>query len=150
VQIVNLIKRLFKLTMNILINWKEEYSVKNKEIDQQHKRLFDMINQLYDSLMSNDRDDILEQIISDLMDYTFVHFKSEENYFAKLEYEEATSHIVEHQYFLKEAEKFRNVYQSQDSKLIQEVISFLQEWITNHIMQTDKKYMNCVVKGEVK
>jgi len=69
------------LNMNILIDWSEEYSVNIKKFDQQHKKLFDLINFLNDSLIRNEDDDILEQILSDLIDYTFVHFKEEEKYF---------------------------------------------------------------------
>lgn len=130
--------------MNILIDWSEEYSVNIKEFDQQHKKLFDLINLLYDSIIRNEEDDILEQILSDLIDYTFVHFKDEEKYFTSpnlLSHINTQAHIAEHQFFLNKIENFQSKYRSYGSSLKQEVIVFLHEWITNHILRSDKKYM---------
>ena len=83
--------------MNILLHWKQEYSVNIKEIDQQHRKLFDLINLLYDSSLLNEKEDILEKIFVELKDYAFVHFKDEEKYFARAGlsgYKDAPAHMA--------------------------------------------------------
>lgn len=136
--------------MNILIHWNEEYSVKNKELDQQHKKLIDMLNQAYDSLFRDEKDDILEQIITDMKDYAFIHFKNEEKYFAQSGYEDAPAHIAEHQFFLKNVEKFCAEYKAHDAALRNEIMIFLQDWLIKHIMWSDKKYMESFIKAGIK
>jgi len=136
--------------MNILIHWKEEYSLNIHRIDEQHKKLIDMINVLHNSLSQNEKDDILDQVISDMIDYSFIHFRDEEKYFIQFGYENATEHILEHQYFLKNAEKLRQDHSLNDPTLKYEVVMFLQKWFTNHIMHSDKKYQDCFINGGLK
>ncbi len=135
--------------MNILLNWKEEYSVAIKELDQQHKKLFDLINLLYDSYIRKENDDVVEEILLDLKDYAFVHFRDEEKYFTEeklLEHDECQAHFSQHHYFISQINKFQSKYKSHDPSLQYEMILFLQEWITNHIMKSDKKYMDQMMK----
>ena len=126
--------------MNILISWEEQYSVHVKEIDQQHKKLFDMVNIIYDSILMERDDDVLEQIIKDMKDYAFIHFKTEESYFTKLKYKDTPSHIKEHQYFIKQAENFANEYKGKDPSLKLKILIFLKDWLMEHILVTDKNY----------
>jgi len=135
--------------MNILIYWKEEYNLNIKEIDQQHRKLVDMINVLYDSILRKDDEDVLEQTISDMRDYAFVHFKTEEKYFAQVGFSDAESHQAEHHFFLENVEKFYSEYQTYDLTLAKEVLTFLQEWFINHIVNVDKKYVPSFVNGGI-
>jgi hemerythrin-like metal-binding protein len=130
--------------MNLILHWKPEFSVKIKEIDQQHRKLFDLINLLYDASVRKEKEDILEQILTDLKDYAFVHFKDEEKYIVKATssgYKDSQVHLSEHKYFINEVEMFREKYWLHDTGLLQRMIVFLQNWITNHILKSDKKYM---------
>ncbi len=134
--------------MNILIHWKPEYSVNIKEIDQQHKKLFDLINWLYDSIVRNEKDDIIEQILIELKDYAFVHFKDEEKYLVKareMGYMESDPHMSEHNEFINVIEKFHQKYINGNPQIKQEVVEFLQRWITQHIINSDKKYMKYLI-----
>ena len=100
-----------------------------------------MINLLYDSYVRQEDDGIIEQILSDLTDYVFVHFKKEENHFTETGYADAQIHIAEHQFFLKKIKEFQAEYRHNEPAFLTDIIAFLQEWITTHIMHTDKKYM---------
>jgi hemerythrin-like metal-binding protein len=136
--------------MNILIHWKEDYNLNIKEIDQQHKKLFDIINVVYDSMIREEEDEVLGQAISDLSDYAFVHFKVEEKYFEQVGYEDAPFHIAEHRKFLDRIETFRMEYSVNGAKYAKEVMFFLQEWLNNHILHVDKKYMETFIKNGIK
>jgi len=73
--------------MNILIHWSSKLELGFKDIDQHHKKLVDLINLAYDSYMVNLPDSTIQEVISELIDYAFVHFKFEERYFARFGYE---------------------------------------------------------------
>jgi len=136
--------------MNILISWDEKFELNIKEIDQQHKKFIDMINVFYDACICKVPDDVLEQTIADMRDYAFVHFKNEEKYFEKFGYKEAPSHIAEHYFFMENIEKIQEEYCLNNSVLPPKVLTFLQEWFTNHIMNSDKKYVASFVENGIK
>ena len=130
--------------MNILINWKESYSVNSKEIDQQHKKLIDLINVLYDSFLNKEDKDKLDYIISELNDYAIVHFSAEEKYFTEHGFTRSEEHINEHRMFLKEVEKFRAEYYQNSKSLTPKIMTFLRDWLTNHIREMDQEYRSFI------
>lgn len=69
-----------------LIQWDDSFSVKVAEIDQQHKRLIVMINELHDAMKQGKGKDALGKIINGLISYTATHFDTEERYFDQFEY----------------------------------------------------------------
>ena len=82
------------------IDWDDSFSVKVKEIDAQHKRLVDMLNELYDAMRQGKGKEVLGKIIGGLIEYTDVHFKTEEKYFDKFGYPETEAHKKEHSDFV--------------------------------------------------
>jgi hemerythrin len=127
--------------MNILVHWNDDFELNIKEIDQQHRKFIDMINILYDSIIRKEDNETLAKTIADMRDYAFVHFKTEEKLFAQVGYEETEAHQEEHHFFLENIEKFYVEYQMYDTTLAVEVLTFLQEWLINHIMHSDRKYL---------
>lgn len=127
--------------MNILIEWENKYSLNIKEIDQQHKKLFDIINILYDSVVCKKSEYVIDQTISDLKEYSLVHFKTEEKYVAKLSPEEEQEHLEEHKNFTLKIDGFRKDYLKSTSILSLEVMYFLKNWLNDHILVKDKMYV---------
>lgn len=130
--------------MNILVNWKESYSVNSKEIDQQHKKLIDLINVLYDAFIRKEDKDKLDYIISELNDYAIVHFSAEEKYFTENGFTHSEEHVNEHKKFLKEVEMFRNEYYYNSISLTPKIMTFLRDWLTNHIREMDQEYKSFI------
>jgi len=125
------------------IYWTNEYSVQIKEIDDQHKVLINIINDLYNAFMKKEHKDIIEEIIDRMAKYAAMHFSVEERYFSKFGYAESPSHIQEHKTFLEQVASFQNDIKSSKVSLTFNVMAFLQKWLTSHITGTDKKYVNC-------
>jgi hemerythrin len=136
--------------MNVLVTWDKKFELNIKEIDQQHKKFIDMINVLYDACVCKVPDDVLEQTITDMSDYAFVHFRNEEKYFEKIRYKEAPSHIAEHLIFMENIGKIQEQYRQNDFALPAQVLTFLREWFTNHILNSDKKYVARFVENGIK
>jgi hemerythrin len=121
-------------------SWKDSYSVQIKEIDDQHKVLIQIINDLYKAFMDKEHTSKIDEIIGRMVDYASMHFTTEENYFEKFGYEESKDHIKEHEKFIEDVYNFRYDYKNNKTALTYEVLSFLQKWLANHIMVSDKKY----------
>ena len=60
------------------IRWSEKYSVNVTKIDEQHKKLVSLINEMYDAMRAGKGKDILGAVIAKIVDYTVYHFSTEE------------------------------------------------------------------------
>lgn len=133
--------------MNILIHWKGIYDLGIKEIDQHHRKLVDLINMTYDSYIRNLSDNTIQQITSELTEYAFVHFKFEEKYFEKFKYEHAEAHMSEHRFFIHKIDQLQTDWTIGSELMKEEVIDFLKKWLDHHILNSDKKYVDCFTKN---
>lgn len=123
-----------------LITWNENYSVKVKEIDNQHKKLVDLINQLHDAMKEGKGKDIIGNILNELVNYTVYHFGYEEKLFDKYGYPEGKIHTRQHNDLVWKVKSYVNDFQSGKGVLPLEVMNFLRDWLLNHIGKDDKKY----------
>jgi len=123
-----------------LIIWSEAYSVDIIEIDNQHMKLIDMLNKLYNLYLDKNYNEI-QGIIREIKDYTLYHFSTEERLFREKNYPQATEHISKHEEFIKELNQLCGNYLNNPSILTLKTMTFLQKWLTTHILKEDKKYM---------
>jgi hemerythrin len=123
-----------------LIVWKDEFSVNVKLIDDQHRGLVKLINDLFDAMKIGKGKDVLTYILDELVTYTTNHFATEERFFADFGYADATAHIVEHKKFVAEVSKFKADFATGRLGVSTQIMNFLSDWLTNHILAVDQKY----------
>lgn len=124
-----------------LFVWDDKFSVNVKEIDEQHKRLIGMINELHDGMKSGSGKTALAPVLKRLIDYTMYHFSTEERYMVQHKYPGELAHKAEHKKFTDKVIDFHKKFESGSLAVTHEVMTFLRDWLTNHIMVTDKKYI---------
>lgn len=122
------------------IVWDEKMSVQVGLMDTQHKKLIEVINDFYSSMGSNNSKEKILEVIKAMKDYTFFHFNAEEKLMQQNAYPDFEKHKKEHQAFIDKVHDMEERYKSGKLILTLEVASFLKTWLTNHIMQVDKKY----------
>lgn len=122
------------------LNWDDSLSVNIKEIDEQHKKLIEMLKELSDAMRVRKGKDVIGKILNGLISYTDTHFKTEEKYFKAYRYPETISHQKEHEGFVKKATDFKRDFDNGKLMITIDVLNFLSNWVTNHIKKTDKKY----------
>ncbi len=123
-----------------LISWKENYSVNNAIIDQQHKRLIGYINQLHTAMKEAKGKEVLQKTLNDLVFYTKEHFSTEENLLTRNNYPQFTFHKMEHDKLTKEVVELQKKYAAGKTSLTLDVMMFLKTWLNNHILESDQKY----------
>ncbi|MFH1194416.1 MAG: bacteriohemerythrin [bacterium] len=123
-----------------LFNWSNNYSVGIKQIDDQHKHLVDLINELHDSMKVGKGKEVLGLIIKKLTDYTVFHFGTEEKLFKEYGYPDMKIHVETHNKLVNQVKALQLDFNKGKAVLTMEVMNFLKEWLTNHILGTDKKY----------
>ena len=123
-----------------LMTWKNEYSVNINVIDSQHKRLVDLLNQIFDASQAGQGKTVVEKILNDLVTYTKVHFSTEEDFMKKHSYPGFPQHKVAHDKLTKQVLEFQQEYRAGRSTLSVELMQFLRDWLQGHIVGTDKLY----------
>ena len=129
-----------------LITWDDSFSVKISEIDTQHKKLVDLINQLHDAMKQRKANDALADVLNELVDYTVQHFKLEEKYFDEFNYLKAGPHKREHKNFVEKVAAFKNDFDNGKMMLSMDIMDFLKDWLTVHIKKTDIDYSDFFIE----
>ena len=105
--------------------WDASFDVKSDYFNDQHKKLFDLINDL-----DAHRDDGAK--LKALLDFAVKHFKDEEDSFEKHHYADAANHKATHDKFVADASKV--------AKVDDGAMGFIRNWLVNHIKGSDMGY----------
>lgn len=126
------------------IEWREELSVNEGRIDDQHKEIFRIIN---DFVFEKERDTKsvgLAEVLSKLTDYSLIHFREEERYMAERGFPGIKEHKRAHNYYIKKVALFNLNYSNLTPTDPEEVCEFLVKWWINHILEMDLDYKRFV------
>lgn len=134
-----------------LIQWSADLSVGIESIDEQHKKLVNMINALNDAMLTGSSNEILGKIFTGLTAYTQKHFAYEERMFAEYGYADSAKHKRQHSELIAQVVELKqNFIENPQETITADLMLFLKRWITNHIMKTDKAYTEFLLSKGVK
>ncbi|MFP3983901.1 MAG: bacteriohemerythrin [Desulfurivibrionaceae bacterium] len=125
---------------NQLVEWGPHLSVEIEKIDNQHKKLVEMINRLYQAVIEKRGKNTVSSILDELINYTSEHFKTEEDFFDRYGYPEKEEHKKIHNNLVEKVLDFQKKFKENSAQVDMELLEFLKDWLVNHIMKTDKKY----------
>lgn len=133
--------------------WKNGYSVGIAEIDKQHKKLFEIGNRIYETAQLQDNIDHFDEIVAildELKHYAQYHFAYEEELMEKCNFADLETHKIEHYFFTKKIQKvnLEELDSAQDQALMK-LLDFTASWITEHILNTDKKYIKALKSCDI-
>ncbi len=128
----------------------ENLSVKIKSIDDQHSKLFDLINDFYDNIKNRSNVENILGLINGMKEYTQSHFKTEENFMLQLNYPYYDAHKNEHDIFISKITTVEDKIRSGKLVVSFEITGFLRDWLKNHIQVTDKKYSSFFIQNGIK
>jgi hemerythrin len=123
-----------------ILAWSDALSVNIGELDKQHQCLIELINRLHDAMKAGKGDAVMGPILSDLLAYTEFHFSTEEKYFQQYSYPESKLHKNQHDALKKKAKELKAGFEKGKLSISIEVMNFLKDWISAHILGLDKKY----------
>ena len=90
------------------------------------------------------------QILNELVDYTRVHFTFEEEQQRNANYPDLGSHIELHEKLVDQVVEYQKKFHSGDKMLSMEILDLLKNWLINHILGNDKKYVPYMLKAGIK
>ncbi|TAN42904.1 MAG: bacteriohemerythrin [Nitrospirae bacterium] len=122
------------------IQWNNNFSVNVGSIDDQHKQLVIMINEMHEALKTGKSRGILGDILNRLAGYATMHFKHEEDLFQKYDYPAKSAHKKIHDDLVSKVVALKQKFDTGEAAITTDVMSFLKDWLINHILREDKKY----------
>lgn len=134
-----------------LITWNNSLELGLTIVDEEHKILIQLINELHviNNLnkvsMSQPRDALLKCALRKLADYTQTHFVVEEEFMRVYKYPETDEHRRAHQAFIDRIASLTESIEDGGIDLPNSLMSFLKNWLSAHILQIDKKLVNFLV-----
>lgn len=120
--------------------WSPKYSVNIKQIDDQHKKLIELINDLDGAMSQGKGKAVLDKILTGLIQYTKTHFATEEGFMKVHGYPAYEEHKAKHEKMTQKVLDIQKQYQEGRITITYEVMKFLQDWLDKHILGTDRMY----------
>jgi len=125
-----------------MIKWNEGLNLGVKILDDDHKKILDIINELTLAISNDIKQVEVDEIFDKLQNYTQSHFKREETLFKNRIDPKLKEHMEQHQNFVKEIPKLKEKLLSLNNKAkVQEVSFFLTDWLFQHIIEEDSKVL---------
>ena len=119
-------------------DWKDSMSVGHQMIDRDHKMLIQYVNEMHAAMMAGKGKDIVGAILNRLVAYTKDHFGREEIVWKSGRYADFDQHKKQHTDLLATVAEFKVKYDKGTVALSVDVMNFLRNWLTNHILISDK------------
>lgn len=128
--------------VNMAIQWRDSYAIGIKEIDDQHKMLFDAIDKLFTACNQGKGKEEVGNTLKFLEDYTIVHFTDEQKLHAKHDYPERINHRNVHDNFLKTFKDLKKQFDAEGASVlfISTVNKTVLDWLIKHIGSMDKAF----------
>jgi hemerythrin len=127
-------------TSSNLITWSDRYSVGIARIDAEHRKLVDLVNELYAAIVACNPTSVTARVLDGLASYTVSHFSAEEALMKRHGFPGYVQHKAEHDKLVAQVKQLQQDLRAGKAAVSQEVMSFLQSWLIGHILGMDKKY----------
>ena len=123
-----------------LLSWNKTFETGISEIDQQHQQWIAIFNEFLSAIKDNSETTILESTLAKFMEYSRIHFSTEEKYMQRVKYPSYALHRKIHESFVVKTRYYAGLLSKhKKDDLAQEIWNFIKDWMVNHILIEDKK-----------
>ena len=122
-----------------ILEWQDRFIIGVPQIDEHHQHLVNLLNKTHRDFIRQAPADILAELFEELIDYATYHFAAEEQVMLESGYPEIETHKGQHAQFAKEINEMHENYLVKQSPFFLEILTFLQDWLESHILQSDSE-----------
>ena len=126
-----------------MYEFKEEFLTGIEMIDREHKRLFEIAENLYQLKCRDyvtDKYDHIREILTELRDYTMTHFEHEEAYMKSISYKRMFSQLSQHDALRETISGWDlDAIDEDQDEAIGDMLNLITDWLVNHILNEDKR-----------
>ena len=125
----------------------ETLTVGIEEIDEDHKKLVNLLNILNHSITEGAATDYIEAVLDELINCTVWHFSHEERLMLKYGYDGYEEHRTEHQDLIDSARELKKKFIQMRKLDEKEDLVFLERWLTEHILVADTRLASYLIEA---
>ena len=123
-----------------LFKWRNDFSVGIKELDDQHRSFFEILNRLAEAAGGTKGMVVVGPVLRELKEYSLHHFTEEENWLKVIGFPGLKHQEIQHEFFISQVTDLQDRYSKGDGNIPISTLEFLRDWLLNHILENDKKY----------
>lgn len=123
-----------------LLQWSDDFNVGIQEVDEQHKALVAMLNDLHRAIVEHHGKEVSRKILDQLADYTRTHFLLEESLMRVTHYSGFDIHKQQHEELIKQVGDLQQKLDHEGASITFELLHFLKVWLAKHINESDKRF----------
>ncbi|BAL23574.1 bacteriohemerythrin [Azoarcus sp. KH32C] len=120
-----------------VMSWNGALATGHNDIDAQHRKLIELANRLNEMMQRGEDRGGVGAVLDELIRYTAFHFEFEETMMKQANYPDLFRHQQEHKQLVADVVARKTQFDRGEA-LSSELLSFLRDWLVNHIMKTDK------------
>lgn len=129
-----------KMTSRHFVSWDDSYSVGIQVIDDDHKKLMQLINNLQSAVLYPTDASFERAALDELVAYTKYHFQREEELMQQYEYPDFAEHKKQHDAMIAKVAGYLEAYEKDREGTVKELTVILKDWLIKHISGTDQEY----------
>lgn len=133
----------------VTFEWNPELETGNADIDDQHRRLFALANELHtacDLYMGCDEQDRIVDAVYTLAEYVVEHFADEEALMVRCGYPEIGPHRALHEYLASRTLRFTASSINDEDVSPADLAALIVDWLTVHILEEDMRFVRFASK----
>ena len=131
-----------------LMEWNDSYLIGVQEVDRQHRHLVEILNRVHAGMQAGNPPREMMRVMQDLVNYTRYHFDTEERAMSNAGYPELAGHQQKHRGMVAKVEAFSEEMLSGKATVTMRLMIFLKDWLSRHILETDRRFGEYMAKKQ--
>jgi hemerythrin len=125
-----------------LMNWSSKYSVGVEALDNHHKSLISVLNQLHAASMRGKAQEVAGPLIRQLTSIASEHFAEEERLMESARYPGLADHRAKHEELAAKLAEFVSRHEKGDTTIYSQLLYFMRDWLSKHMLTVDSQYIS--------
>ena len=122
------------------LSWSEQYLIGNPVIDNEHRELFLLINQVHNDWVETQDREVIARALTRMVEYAERHFQHEEAIMAQAGYPSLDEHQRVHETLIEQIFKLHHEYAHRGLRFESGTLKFLKTWLVGHILENDYQF----------
>ena len=123
-----------------LVKWRKKYSVGVKTLDNQHRGLMRVLNELHAAAMQGKVGEVAGPLLSQVFCASREHFSTEEGLMESTKYPGLAEHRAIHRKLITKVSEFLARHDEGDITSYVQLLYFVRDWFRDHMTEEDQKY----------
>jgi len=131
-----------------VLNWNDRYSIGILQLDMHHQHLFFLMRKTYGNFINKAHHQDLDLLFDEIIDCATYHIAAEKQYMLESNFPGINKQKKDHDLFFLRIVEMSKSYRRGERHLLIEMLSFLHNWLSTHIIHSDAEFGLFVAKNK--